>query len=387
MAGAPIYLDYPATAPCDPRVIEAMLPFFSAMAANPHNSHHAPGRAAAAAVERARAEVAGLIGARPGEILFTAGATEANNLALKGVARARAARGRHIVSAAAEHSSVRAPLAALARDGWAVTLLPVGADGLVDPDGLARALRPDTVLVSIMAANNETGVIQPLAAIGRLCRARGILFHSDAAHAAGRMPLDVATLGIDLLSLSAHKLYGPPGVGSLYLHQATVPDLVPLIDGGGQERGLRSGTVPTPLVVGFGRAAALAAAEGAADTARIGGLAHRLLRGLAGIYPELRRNGAADHVVAGTLSLSFPGLDATELMEALPELALSSGAACQAESGLPSAVLSAIGLDPAAAQGTLRVGLGRFTTEAEIDRALAAFGRAIDGLSAAPSSR
>ncbi|GGF05955.1 IscS subfamily cysteine desulfurase [Aliidongia dinghuensis] len=382
MSGAttPVYLDYPATTPCDPRVVDAMLPFFSATAANPHNRNHAPGRAAAAAIERARAEVAALIAARPAEILFTSGATEANNLALKGVARARAARGRHIVTVATEHASVLEPLEALAREGWSVTVLPVDAGGRVDPDRLARELRPDTVLVSVMAVNNEIGVIQPLGPIGTLCRARGILFHSDAAQAAGRMPLDVDALELDLASVSAHKLYGPPGVGALYVRSATASDLKPLMEGGGQERGLRPGTLPTPLIVGFGQAAALAAAALPTETAEVGRLTQRLWQGLSRAVPGLRRNGDPAHVAPGLLSLTFPGIDATELMEALPELALSSGAACQAESGLPSPVLTALGLDPVAAQATLRLGLGRFTTGAEIDRAVAAIARAAAAL-------
>ena len=380
---APIYLDYPATAPCDPRVIEAMLPFFSAMAANPHNPHHGPGRAAADAIERARGQVAALIAARPAEIVFTSGATEANNLALKGAARGQARRGGHIVTVATEHASVLAPLEQLAREGWTVTVLPVDRGGLVNPGRLAGALRPDTVLVSVMAVNNETGVIQPLAEIGRLCRARGILVHSDAAQAAGRLPLDAAADGVDLMSLSAHKLYGPPGVGALYVRQATAGELRPLMEGGGQERGLRPGTVPTPLVVGFGRAAELAAAGFACEQQRLARLDDRLWQGLGARIRGLRRNGAPAARVAGTLSLTFPGIDATELMEAVPELALSSGAACHAESGMPSSVLLALGLDAVAAQGTLRLGLGRFTTETEVDYAIEAIGRAVGELAIA----
>ncbi|HEV2673735.1 MAG TPA: cysteine desulfurase family protein [Aliidongia sp.] len=370
-----IYLDCPATTPCDPRVLDAMLPFFSAAAANPHNRHHAPGRAAAAAIEQARRQVASLIAARPAEIIFTSGATEANNLALKGIARAWAGRGRHIVTVATEHASVLEPLAALAREGWTVTILPVDGGGRVDPDHVAQALRSDTILVSVMAVNNETGVIQPLAEIGALCRARGILFHSDAAQAAGRLPIDVGASKIDLLSLSAHKLYGPPGVGALYVRQCASNDPVPLLDGGGQERGLRPGTLPTPLCVGFGQACALVVTE--AEQAGIARLGERLWQGLRRRVPGLRRNGNPAYCVAGTLSLTFPGLDATDLMADLPDLALSTGAACQAESGAPSSVLSALGLDAPAAQATLRFGLGRFTTEMEIDRAVAMIGRAL----------
>jgi len=371
MAGPTIYLDYPATTPCDPRVVEAMLPYFSALAANPHNRQHAAGRTAAHAIEQARVDIAALIGARPAQILFTAGATEANNLALHGRARARQARGRHIVTVATEHASVLEPLRVLARDGFEVTILPVDATGLVDPDQVARTLRPDTILVSVMAVNNEIGTVQPLGAIGALCRARGIPLHSDAAQAAGRIPLDVEALGVDLLSLSAHKLYGPVGIGALYLRAG---DLVPPLQGGGQECGLRPGTLPTPLCVGFGRAAVLAMAAGAAEQDRLGALSDRLWRGLKAQIPTLRRNGG--NSVPGLLSLSIPGIDATALLEDLPDLALATGAACNTSDGLPSSVLTAIGLDAIAARGTIRVGLGRFTTEAEIDRAIDLIGDA-----------
>lgn len=373
MAAPPIYLDYPATTPCDPRVIEAMLPFFSAKIGNPHNRQHAAGRAAAAAIERARSQVAALIGARPAQIIFTSGATEANNLALQGMAHAGHARGRHIVTAATEHASVLEPLRALACDGFDVTVLPVDAAGLVDPDQVAEALRPDTILVSVMAANNEIGTIQPLAAIGALCRARGIPLHSDGAQAAGRLALDVETLGLDLLSLSAHKLYGPPGIGALYLRAGA---LTPMLHGGGQERGLRPGTLPTPLCVGFGRAAALATAERAAEQSRLGALTDRLWQGLRQQVPGIRRNGDPEQSVAGLLSLRFPGIDATSLLEDLPDLALSSGAACNTASGLPSSVLTAIGLDAAEAQSAVRIGLGRFTSEADVDRAIRLIGDA-----------
>ena len=377
MAVLPIYLDYPATTPCDPRVVEAMLPFFSAMAGNPHNRQHTPGRAAAAAIERARGDVAALISARPAEIVFTSGATEANNLALKGMVRPRAGRGCHVVTVATEHASVLEPLAALTRAGCAVTILPVDGGGLVDPDRVARALRPDTVLVSVMAVNNEIGVIQPLAEIGALCRARGIRFHSDAAQAAGRLSLDVDGLNVDLMSLSAHKLYGPPGIGALYVRQAAAGEFIPLLEGGGQERGLRPGTLPTPLCVGFGQAAALATADRVAEQTRLAALADRLWQGLRRQIPDIRRNGDPGHVVAGLLSISFPGVDAGALLEDLPALALSSGAACNTASGLPSAVLSAIGLDAVAAQGTIRIGLGRFTSEADVDRAILLIGEAV----------
>jgi cysteine desulfurase len=378
----PIYLDYPATTPCDPRVVAAMLPFFSAEAGNPHASQHAAGRAAAVAVEQARTEIAALIGARPAEILFTSGATEANNLALQGMARARRSRGGHIVSVATEHPSVLEPLAALAREGFELTILPVDAGGLLDPARLAQALRSDTILVSVMAVNNEIGVIQPLAAIGALCRARGIPFHSDAAQAGGRIPLDVEALGVDALSLSAHKLYGPQGVGALYLRRSGAGDIRPLLHGGGQERGLRPGTLPTPLCVGFGRAASLVAAERDAEQAALARLTEHLWQGLRRRMPAIRRNGHPGHCVGGLLSVSFPGIDATELMEDLPELALSSGSACHAASGRPSSVLTALGLDAAAAQGTLRIGLGRFTDAADVERAIDRIGAALAGLGA-----
>ncbi len=275
-AGRPIYLDYQASTPCDPRVVEAMLPFFTERFGNPHSVHHAYGREAEAAVETARAEVAALIGAEPRQIIFTSGATEANNLAVKGVARVHRARRPHVVSCTTEHKCVLEALRHLEGEGTRVTRLPVGADGLIDLAALDAALTEETALVTIMAVNNEIGVIQPLAEIGVLCRARGADFHSDAAQAVGKIPLDVEAMKIDLLSISGHKVYGPMGIGALYVRRRPRVRLEPLFDGGGQERGLRSGTLPTPLCVGIGEACAIAEREMAAESARILALRNRL---------------------------------------------------------------------------------------------------------------
>lgn len=363
-----IYLDYQSTTPCDPRVVAAMLPYFSEQFGNPH-SHHAFGRDASEAIERARAEVAALIGARPNEIIFTSGATESNNLALKGAAYFHEARGRHVVTLATEHKSVLEPCRRLAREGFGLTLLAVQPDGLLELDTLDRAIGPDTVLVSVMAANNEIGVLQPLAEIGTLCRARGVLFHTDAAQAIGKVSLDVEAMGIDLLSLSGHKLYGPKGIGALYVRRRPRARLVPLLDGGGQERGLRSGTLPTPLCVGLGEAAALACREMSAEAERLTALRGRLYRALADRIPGLRLNGHPTRRLPGNLNLGFPGTEGSDLINALDDVAIASGSACTSAELEPSHVLRALGLDDVTIHSSLRISLGRFTTETEIDTA------------------
>jgi cysteine desulfurase len=366
----PVYLDYQATTPTDPRALDAMLPYFTERFGNPH-SQHRHGAVAEAAVEVARGQVADLIGAQANEIIFTSGATEANNLALLGALHFRKAQGRdHLVTVATEHKCVLESARALEGEGASVTILPVRPDGLIELDRLADAITERTALVSIMAVNNEIGVIQPLAEIGALAHAKGAWFHSDAAQAAGKIPLDVEAMGIDLMSLSGHKLYGPKGIGALHVRRRPRVRLTPLFHGGGQERGLRSGTLPTPLCVGFGAAAAIAADEMAAEAARLAGLSRRLLAGLSQALPDMRLHGSAERRIPGNLNVGFAGVDADTLLAALPELSLSTGSACSSAAVEPSYVIAALGPDPAVARGALRIGLGRFTTEAEVDFAI-----------------
>jgi cysteine desulfurase len=368
---APLYLDYQATTPVDRRVLEAMLPWFTEKFGNPHSTTHAYGREAAEAVEAARADVAALIGAEPREIVFTSGATEANNLAVKGAARFHRGQGRdHIVTLATEHKCVLESARATAREGCRISVLPVKENGIVDLETLAAAIDERTALVSVMAAHNEIGVLQPLAAIGALCRERGVLFHSDAAQAVGKVPVDVDAMGIDLLSISGHKIYGPKGIGALYVRRRPRARVEPLLDGGGQERGLRSGTLPTPLCVGLGAASRLAAAERESEAARLLGLRRRMLAGLRAKLPDLRLNGDEEQRLPGNLNLSFPGVPAAALIEACPGLALSTGSACTAAEVEPSYVLRALGLPEALAAASLRLGLGRYSTESEVDFAV-----------------
>ena len=372
----PIYLDNQSTTRLDPRVLEAMLPYFTEHFGNPHSTSHVYGRIAAEAIERARSEVAALISADPREIVFTSGATEANNLAVKGAARFARAHPRdvqtrdHIVTLPTEHKCVLESCAQLEREGFAVTYLPVEPNGLVALDKLAAALTERTLLVSVMAAHNEIGVIQPLAEIGALCRAKGVLFHSDAAQAAGKIPLDVEAMRIDLLSISGHKVYGPKGVGALYVRRRPRVRLLPLIDGGGQERGLRSGTLPTPLCVGLGHAAMIAASEMTGEAARLRGLRDRLYQGLARRVPGLGLNGDPERRLAGNLNLTFPGIEAPALIEACPTIAISTGSACTSATVEPSYVLRALGLPDTLANSAIRIGLGRFNTAAEADFAV-----------------
>jgi cysteine desulfurase len=378
----PIYLDNQATTRVDPRVLEAMLPYFTEHFGNPHSTSHAYGHVAAAAVENARGEIAALIRADPREVVFTSGATEANNLAIKGAAHfarahPEAGRGRdHIVTLTTEHKCVLESCAQLEREGFAVTYVPVEPSGLVALDRLEAALTERTLLVSVLAAHNEIGVIQQLAEIGARCRARGVLFHTDAAQAAGKIPLDVEAMCIDLMSISGHKLYGPKGVGVLYVRRRPRVRLLPLIDGGGQERGLRSGTLPTPLCVGLGRAAAIAADEMAEEALRLRQLRDRLHHGLARRVPGLALNGDAEHRLPGNLNLSFPGIDAPGLIEACPSIAISTGSACTSAKVEPSYVLRALGLPDAVANSAIRIGLGRFNNAAEADFAVDALAAA-----------
>lgn len=391
MTGAPtaIYLDHQATTPVDPRVLDAMVPWFSETFGNAHSGQHAWGRQAADAVERAREQVAGLIGAAAREIVFTSGATESNNLAIKGAVRfaRRHGRGNHIVSAVTEHKCVLESCVAMTEEGASVTLLEVSAGGLVDVAALADAIGDETVLVSVMAVNNEIGVIQPLAEIGALCRERGVLFHTDAAQAAGKIDLDVEAMQIDLLSISGHKMYAPKGVGALYVRRRPRARLLAEISGGGQERGLRSGTLAVPLVVALGEAAAIAKDEWQTEGERLAGLRADMLERLRARLPDLFVNGSTENRVPGNLNLGFPGVDAEALMAELPELAISTGSACTSASVEPSYVLRALGLNDADAGASVRIGFGRFTTETDIAAAADMIVAAVESQRAGDSAR
>ena len=366
-----VYLDNQATTPCDPRVVAAMLPFWTERFGNAHSAEHAMGQDAEQAVETARAQVAACIGAEPREIVFTSGATEANNIAIKGAARFALAYGRRrVVTVATEHKCVLESVADLRAEGFDPVVLPVGPDGLLDPALLQQALAEPTALVSVMAANNETGVLQDLPHLAGLARAAGALFHTDAAQALGKVAFDVA--GIDLASFSAHKLYGPKGVGALYVRRRPRARLQPLFSGGGQERGLRSGTLPTPLLAGFGEACRIAVAERVEEAVRLAALRDHLLAGLARRLPGLRVNGSMAHRLPGNLNVTLPHGDALAVMRANPGLCVSTGSACSSAAVAPSAVLTAMGLDPAAAARTLRIGLGRFTSRSDVECAIAA---------------
>ena len=366
----PIYMDNMATTPVDPRVLEAMLPYFGPHFGNPSSKTHAFGLAAADAVERARAEVARSIGARPREIVFTAGATEANNLALKGVV-ATAGPGAHVITSAIEHKAVLDCCRTLEARGAEVTYLPVDTEGQIDVDQLAAAISERTVMVSLMAANNEIGVLQPLAEIGRLTKARGVLWHCDAAQAVAKIELDVEALGIDLLSVSGHKLYAPKGVGFLYVRsRGPRVRLTAQVEGGGQERGLRAGTLNVAGIVALGRACELGGEELPVEAARLLQMRQRLYEGLTTRLGPLVVNGHREARLPGNLNLSFAGIDGAELLAGLREIALSSGAACSSQEQVPSHVLRAIGLSDDLARASLRFGLGRFNTMDEVEYAI-----------------
>jgi cysteine desulfurase len=375
----PVYLDNQATTRCDPRVVQAMLPYFSEEYGNPHSAEHVMGRKAEAAVEDARAQVAGLIGADVREVIFTSGATEANNIAIKGAARFAASMGdprRRIVTVATEHKCVLESVADLAAEGFEPIVLRVGPDGLLDPETLRDALATPTLLVSVMAVNNETGVVQDFVQHAAIAKDAGALFHSDLAQAVGKIPLDLTRSKIDLASISGHKLYGPKGVGALFVRRRPRVRLSPLFSGGGQERGLRSGTLPTPLIVGLGEACRLAAAEMAAEAERIAALRIGLLERLRRDIPGIRVNGSVQARISGNLNLTFPRATAAALMEAVPDLCVSTGSACSSAEIEPSYVLRALGLSDQEAARTLRIGIGRFTSAADIDYAAAALSAA-----------
>ncbi len=365
----PLYLDYQATTPLDPRVLEVMMPYLTEKFGNPHSASHRFGWEADAGVDVARAQVAALIGAAPDEIVFTSGATEANNLAIQGTAFAYARDKRHVITVATEHKCVMQSVLALEQFGFVTTFLPVGSDGVLDLDQLRDAIRDDTSLVSVMAVNNEIGVTQPLYAIGQILRERGVKFHVDAAQAAGKIPMMVDDIGCDLMSISAHKLYGPKGVGALYVRKSPKAALLPMMHGGGQERGLRSGTLAPALVAGFGAAVKITQASMAEETPRIEALGRRLLQQLQNSLSGVTLNGSADQRYYGNLNISFAGVDGDLLIADLRDLAISSGAACASGSNEPSYVLQAIAVPRGLIKSSLRIGVGRFTTEDDIDYA------------------
>ena len=364
----PIYLDHHATTPVDPRVVEAMVPYFTETFGNAASRNHAFGWAARDAVEDARVQVAGLIGAHPKDIIFTSGATEADNLALTGIADASRSRGDHIVTCVTEHRAVLDTCRHLEERGLRATYLPVGADGRVSPDAVRSAVTDRTILISVMTANNEIGVIQPVEAIGAIARENGIAFHTDAVQAVGKIPFNVDAIGADLVSLSAHKMYGPKGVGALYVRRkGPAASIAGQIHGGGHERGLRSGTLNVPGIVGFGAAAAVCQADMAAEGARTRQLRDRLLEALRRDPGEVFVNGSLEHRLPHNLNVSFAGLEGEALLMAVDDIAVSSGSACTSASKEPSYVLMALGVPDDLARASLRFGIGRFTTTEEID--------------------
>lgn len=379
-----IYLDHHATTPLDPEALAAMRPFLEEEFGNPSSTGHELGRVAARAVEHARAEVASAVGAAPHEVVFTSGATESDNLAILGAARARRGRGDHVITCATEHRAVLDACAQLAREGFRVDVLPVEHDGCLDLQRLADTLGPRTVLVSLMHGNNEIGVLHDLAGAAALCRRAGALLHSDATQALARIPLHFDSLGPDLLSITAHKAYGPKGIGALVVRGGPARlRLEPLFHGGGQEGGLRPGTLHVAGIAGFGAACARARRTLDADARRVRGLTERLRLRLLGALPELVVHGNLDRRLPGNLSLRVPGVPAGALLARVPELALSAGAACHSGSGHPSHVLAALGLDAASARCAIRFGLGRGTTEEEVDSAAQSFVRAVREVRAA----
>lgn len=369
MVTRPIYLDYQSTTPCDPRVLETMIPYFTEEFGNPHSRSHAYGWRAEEAVEIARVQVAEIIHADPREVIFTSGATESNNLALKGVAQFYKAQKDHIVTCVTEHKCVLDSCRHLEQDGFKITYLPVEQNGIIDLNRLRDAITNRTSLVSIMAVNNEIGVIQPLAEIGKICREKGVFFHTDAAQAVGKITIDVEAMNIDLLSLSSHKIYGPKGVGALYVRRKPRVRLVSLIDGGGQERGMRSGTLSTPLCVGLGKACAIAAVEMVAENITLFALRNRFYQRITSELEEVYVNGDFDKRIPGNLNISFAHVEGEGLMMGIKDLAVSSGSACTSASLEPSYVLRALGVEVEMAHTSLRIGFGRFTTEEEVDLA------------------
>ena len=376
----PLYLDYQATTPTDPRVVEAMAPYWTEKFGNPHSRNHHFGWEAEDAVEIARGHVADVIGATAKEVIFTSGATESNNLAIKGVAKFYGDKRNHIITCVTEHKCVLETCRSLQQDGFDVTYLHVKENGLIDLDELKAAMTDKTLIVSIMAVNNEIGVIQPLKEIGALCRENKTFFHTDAAQAFGKIPMDVNEMNIDMMSISGHKVYGPMGIGAMYVRRKPRVRLVPLIHGGGQERGMRSGTLPTPLVVGLGVAAELAKKEMAAEAERLHDFQHRLYEGLRQRIPEIFLNGDEQSRIPGNLNISFAYVEGEGLMMGIKDLAVSSGSACTSASLEPSYVLRALGVEDELAHTSLRLGLGRFTTEDDIDYAIERISKEVNRL-------
>ena len=364
-----VYLDYQATTPCDERVLEKMLPYFCENFGNPHSRNHPHGWVAERAVEDARAQIAKSIGADPREVIFTSGATESNNLALKGVAKFYRERKNHIITCVTEHKCVLDSCRHLQEEGFEVTYLPVSSDGLIDLEQLRAAITDKTAIVSIMSVNNEIGVIQPIKEIGAMCRERGVFFHTDAAQAIGKIPMDVNEMNIDLMSISGHKVYGPKGIGALYVRRKPRVRLQALINGGGQERGMRSGTLSPALCIGLGEACEIAVTEMDQENARLEGLRQRLLDKINSQLNEVYINGHPEHHVPSNLNISFAYVEGEGLMMGIKELSVSSGSACTSASLEPSYVLRALGVEDELAHTSIRFGMGRYTTEEEVDYA------------------
>jgi cysteine desulfurase len=377
----PIYMDNQATTRTDPRVVEAMLPYFTEHYGNAASRHHAFGRHAEEAVEEARDTIAGLIGASPKEIVFTSGATESDNLAIKGVAAMYRRKGNHIITVATEHHAVLDPCRRLEREGFAVTYLPVDRFGQISPAQLAAAITDQTILVSVMAANNEIGTLQPIKEIGKRCKERGVFFHSDAVQALGKIPLDMDDMGVDLASFTAHKIYGPKGVGALYV-RGTNPRVrpEPLFDGGGHERGLRSGTLPVASIVGFGKACELCHEEMLKESERLVLLRQRLYGGITTMLRDVFLNGHPTERLPGNLNLSFADVQGEALMMAMRNVAVSSGSACTSASVEPSYVLKSLGVSDDLAHASIRFGLGRFNTQEEVDYVIKEVARNVEHL-------
>ncbi|XP_065827415.1 cysteine desulfurase-like [Oscarella lobularis] len=363
----PLYMDAQATTPMDPRVLDAMMPYSVSYYGNPHSRTHAYGWESEEAVEKARKQVATLIGADPREIIFTSGATESNNLATKGIAHFYGAKKRHLITTQTEHKCVLDSCRHLESEGFDVTYLPVKTNGIIDMEQLENAIRPDTALVSVMAVNNEIGVKQPVADIGALCRRNKVFFHTDAAQAVGKIPVDVDAMKIDLMSISGHKIYGPKGIGALYVRRRPRVRLDPIINGGGQERGMRSGTLPHTLIVGLGAACEICQEDMKFDHQHVRRLSKRLVDSITSRIPDVVRNGDPDQTYEGCINFSFAYVEGESLLMALKDVALSSGSACTSASLEPSYVLRAIGSDEELAHSSIRFGICRFTTEAEVD--------------------
>jgi cysteine desulfurase len=364
----PIYMDNHATTPLDPRVLQEMLPYFTEKFGNSASRNHAFGWSAEEGVEQARAQIAKLVGATAKEIIFTSGATESDNLAIKGVAEMYKEKGNHIITAVTEHKAVLDTCKRLEKYGYRVTYLPVQKDGLIDLEDLKRAMDDKTILVTIMFANNEIGVLQPVAEIGKLCHERGVIFHTDATQAVGKVPIDVNKMNIDLMSISAHKMYGPKGVGALYVRRKNPRvQLSAMVDGGGHERGMRSGTLNVPGIVGLGKACAIASEEMAQEACKMAGLRNRLKDRIMGKLDEVYVNGTMEHHLPGNLNISFAYVEGESLLMGINDIAVSSGSACTSATLEPSYVLKALGTGDDLAHSSIRFGLGRFNTEAEVD--------------------